>query len=374
MQIRDIIVGLEQLAPKRMAESWDNVGLLVGAEDWPVSKIMVALDATEDVIDQCIHQQVDLLITHHPMLFSKVNRITTADATGRKIMKLIKHQIACYAMHTNFDVTVMGMEGAKKLGLTNPRVLQQTGQESFYKLVVYVPTDSVDKVRAALCKEDAGHIGNYSGCSFGAEGIGSYKPEEGTNPYIGKINEMTHTNEVRLETIVRPEKLEQTIQSMLKAHPYEEVAYDVYKLENKGKITGVGYYGYLQRDMLLEELAAFTKQAFSIPNVKVCGNLGRRVASVAISPGSGKSMVKDALRAKCDVLITGDIDHHAALDALEAGLMIIDAGHYGTEYQFVSYMRGYINEYLYRSDANYVGVASEIEVIAAREEGPFKVM
>lgn len=374
MQIRDIIYGLEQLAPKKMAESWDNVGLLVGAEEWPVNKIMIALDATEEVVDQCVREHVDLLITHHPILFSKINRLTGNDATGRKLMKLVKNQIGCYAMHTNFDVAVMGMEGAKRLGLTNPRVLQPTYAESFYKLVVYVPTDSVEKVRTALAKEDAGHIGNYSGCTFGAEGIGSFKPEEGTNPYIGKVNEMTFANEVRLETIVRPEKLDQTIQTMLRVHPYEEVAYDIYRLENKGKTAGVGCYGYLQRDMLLEELAAFTKEAFQIPNVKVCGNLGRRVACVAISPGSGKSMIKDAIRNKCDVLITGDIDHHAALDAMEAGLMIIDAGHYGTEYQFVPYMRGYINEYLYRSDLNYVGVAKDIEIIAAREENPFKVI
>lgn len=374
MLCREIIFGLERLAPKKLAESWDNVGLLVGREDMEVHKVMVALDATEAVIDQCVAQKVDLLITHHPIIFSGLKQVNYQDVTGRKLMKLIANRIACYCLHTNFDVAVMAKEGARKLGISNPRVLQTTFQETFYKLVVYVPVSHVDAIRNAFQKEDAGHIGNYSGCSFGAQGIGTFKPLEGTNPYIGTTNQMSYADEVRLETIVRPEKLAATIQAMLRVHPYEEVAYDVFKLENKGEEQGVGCFGYLSRDMLLEELVRVVKETFKIPAVKVSGNLSKRVASVAISPGSGKSLIKHALKAKVDVLITGDIDHHDAIDALEEGLMIIDAGHFGTEYQFVDIIRGYLYEYLYQVDRSYVGTPNELEIIPAREEGPFKVL
>ena len=374
MLCRDILLALERLAPKKMAESWDNVGLLIGREDKEVFKIMVALDASEHVIDQCVAAKVDLLITHHPMLFSPLKQVTYHNIEGRKIIKLISNNISCYAMHTNFDVAVMANEAARRIGIINPKILQKTYEESYYKLVVYVPVESVDAVRQAFMKEDAGHIGNYSGCSFGAQGIGSFKPLPGTNPYIGEENKMTHANEVRLETIVKQERLDATIEAMLKAHPYEEVAYDVYKLENRGNVAGIGCYGYLNNDIKLEELVQNVKNVCKLPHVKVSGNLDKRVATVAVSPGSGKSVVKNALKVKADVLITGDIDHHTALDALEEGLMIIDAGHFGTEYIFVEFMRSYLYDYLYKADLNYVGVPKEIEIITAKEEGPFHII
>lgn len=374
MLCRDIIFGLEQLAPKRLAEDWDNVGLLVGREDQDVHKIMVALDASESVVDQCIAAKVDLLVTHHPLLFSSLKQVTYGNAQGRKLMKLISNQISCYAMHTNFDVAVMAREAAKKIDIINPKILYKTYEENSYKLVVYVPVDCVDAVRQAFIKEDAGHIGNYSGASFGAQGIGSFKPLAGAKPYIGEENKTSFVQEVRLETIVRPERLDATIQAMLRAHPYEEVAYDVYKLENQGSVAGIGCYGYLNRDMLFEELVEKVKKELKLSHVLASGNKNRKVATVAISPGSGKSVVKNALKVKADVLIAGDIDHHTALDALEEGLQIIDAGHFGTEHMFVDFLRGYIYDYLYRADHNYVGIPNEIEIIPAKEEAPFQIM
>ncbi len=371
MIVKEIIQGLELLAPVKLAESYDNVGLLVGKSDKEVSRIMVALDASESVIDECIARKVDLLITHHPIIFSPVKRITADHASGRKLLKLMQNQIACYAIHTNFDVAVMAKEAAARLGLKNPRVLSETYQESLVKLVVFIPVDSAEKVRVAMAKEGAGFIGNYSECSFGVQGLGSFKPLEGTSPYIGKLNEVTHTQEVRLETVVRRDKLQAVLKAMVRVHPYEEVAYDIYKLENEFNIAGIGYYGYLNQDMSLKDLAVYVKGIFNLGSVSVVGDLSRKVASIAISPGSGKSMVADALRAKTDVLITGDIDHHTALDAKEAGLCIIDAGHYGTEYLFVDVMRRYIHNYLYQSDINYVGVPEVVEILAATESNPF---
>lgn len=374
MICRDIILGLEQLAPKKLAEEWDNVGLLVGKEDQEIHKIMVALDPSEAVIDQCVAAGVDMLLTHHPILFAPTKQIVYNNAQGRKLIKLISNKISCYAMHTNFDVAVMAREAARRIGITNPKILDKTFEEALYKLVVYVPVDSVEAVRQAFIKEDAGHLGNYSGCTFGTQGIGNFKPLSGAKPYIGEENKMAYVQEVRLETIVRPEKLDATIQAMLRAHPYEEVAYDVYRLENRGNVAGIGCYGYLNKDMLFDELVQTVKEVLKLPHVKVSGNMNRKVATVAICPGSGKSVIKNAIKAKADVLITGDIDHHAALDALEEGLMIIDAGHFGTEHLFVDFMRSYLYDYLYRADHNYVGVPSEIEIISAREEGPFQII
>lgn len=374
MICREIIAGLEQLAPRKLAESWDNIGLLVGKEEQDVHRIMVALDATEEVIDQCVAEEVDLLITHHPIIFKGVKQLTNQQATGRKLMKLMQNNIACYALHTNFDVAVMAKEAAKKLDLSNPRILSQTYQQNLFKLVVYVPVDSIDKVRAALTKEGAGHIGNYSDCTFGAQGMGTFKGEEGTDPYIGTPNEVTFTQEVRLETVVTEDKLERTIQSMLRVHPYEEVAYDIYCLENGYNKLGIGYYGYLQQDMSLEEVAEYVKTTFGLTHVTVIGELDRRVASVAISPGSGEDYIEDALRAKVDVYITGDVKYHAALDAKEKGLMIIDAGHYGTEHLFAEFMRRYLHDYLYTADQNYVGVPEDVQILIANETNPFSII
>lgn len=374
MLCRQIIQALEAIAPRKLAESWDNVGLLVGREEQEVHRILIALDATEDVIDQAIANHVDLIITHHPVLFSKINRINNQDATGRKLLKLIQNNIACYALHTNFDVEVMADEAAKKLGLANTRVLAPIYSQMLYKIVVYVPIDSIEKVRVALTKEGAGHIGNYSECTFGVQGVGTYRPLEGTNPYIGEQDKLTHTKEVRIETIVREEKLQATIKSMLHAHPYEEVAYDIYKLENQDEAKGIGAVGYLSEEKTLRTLAEQVKIAFGLDHVRTIGDLEHKVSSVAICPGSGKSMIKDVLRAKANVYITGDMDHHTVLDALEDGLMIIDAGHFGTEHFFVDYMREQLQKFLYEGDTNYVGLADDIRILTAKEENPFTVI
>lgn len=374
MDCKEIMKVLERLAPTKYALEWDNVGLLVGREDKEVRKIMIALDASQSVIDQCVNQKVDLLITHHPLIFSPLKRINGNDFVGRKVMELLQNDISYYAIHTNFDSMVMAKEAADKIMLVNLKVLDTTYMESLYKVVVFVPTERADFVRQAMVKEDAGHIGAYSHCTFNMKGVGTFRPLEGTHPYIGTKDEVSYANEVRIETIVGEEKLQKVIQSMLRAHPYEEVAYDIYKLERQGKSEGIGRYGYLERNMPLEELANLVKTRFELDYVKVMGRLDKLVSQVAISPGSGKSMIAHALKVGADVLITGDIDHHAALDAMDQGLAIIDAGHFGTEYFMVDYLKKYLNQYLYHGDFQYVGIPIGIEILKAKEETPFKVL
>lgn len=367
MKCKDIIKVLEELAPVKLAEEWDNVGLLAGNKEKEVRRIMLALDATESVIKEAAIKQVDMLITHHPLIFSPMKKITYDDFNGRRLIHLIGNDIAYYAMHTNFDVAVMAEEAAKKLNISGMRVLEPTYYEKRYKIVVFVPADSAEKVREAMTKEGAGHVGAYSHCTFHTQGMGTYMPLEGTHPYIGVVNEMSFTPEYRIETIVTEEILNSVISAMLRVHPYEEVAYDVYELHQENAIQGIGKYGYLEENMTLMEVAELVKEKFELDTVKVSGDLNSRTASVAVSPGSGKSVVKAALKAKVDVLVTGDIDHHTAIDAREQGLSIIDGGHFGTEYLMVSYMKEYLRHYF---DRQCNGI-SEIEIMSAHERNPF---
>lgn len=374
MKCKDIMKILEEMAPLKYAENWDNAGLLLGREEKEIRKIMIALDATEDVIDQCVSREVDMLITHHPLLFSPINKICWNDFVGRKVIKLLQHDISYYAIHTNFDTKVMAEESAAKLELINSKVLASNYQEDVYKVAVYVPLEYSDKVREAMVREGAGHVGAYSHCTFNIEGVGTFRPLEGSSPFIGIKDEISRTQEIKIETMVSEELLNRVLRSMIKAHPYEEVAYDVFKLEKHGKKEGIGRYGFLTQNMTLKDLAGMVKDRFQIDHVKLVGQPEKKVSIVAISPGAGKSMVKHALNKRAEVLITGDIDHHTALDAYEQGLSIIDAGHFGTEYFMVDYLKNQINAYLYHGDYHLVGIPEQIEIIKAKEESPFSLL
>ena len=238
MLLKTIIKKIESKYPLNLAYDWDNVGLLVGDFDMNVEKVLVVLEANEKVIDEAIENNIDLIITHHPFIFKKMNKINTMDLKGKLIHKLIKNDIALYSMHTNFDIAYDGLNDyfMKLMGFENSKVLEVTNTETLYKLAVYVPNTHVDKVKNALSDAGAGHIGNYSHCSFSSQGIGSFKPLDNANPYIGSLGEVELVEEVKIETIVPNKTLGGGISSMIKAHPYEEVAYDIYKLENKENI------------------------------------------------------------------------------------------------------------------------------------------
>lgn len=370
MKIKDIIRILEEQSPLKYAEDWDNVGLLVGDREKTVKKIMISLDATDAVISQAVNEKVDMLITHHPLLFSPIKKITVDDFIGNRIIKLIQNNISYYAMHTNFDIMGMADAAASKLGFMNTHVLEVTYTEKLYKVVVYVPTSHADLVREAMTSKGGGHIGSYSDCTFNIEGIGTYTPLEGTSPYIGTINQQTKTQEVRIETIITKEKLNSMINHMIEVHPYEEVAYDIYELKNEGKSEGIGRYGYLPKEMSLKECANLVKDKFCTNYVRMIGDQEKIVKKVALSTGSGKSMIKYAIKEKVDVLITGDIDHHTALDALERDLCIIDAGHFGTERFMVEYVKDYLEGFL----LNTPDSKESIEIILSVEEDPFQII
>lgn len=325
----EVIQLFEQFAPKELAMEGDKIGLLVGSLNQPVKNVLVALDVVENVVDEAIDKDAQLIISHHPLIYHPLKTIRTEESYGRIISKLLKHDIALYAAHTNLDVTFGGVNDllAEKLGLQETEVLVPTYEMPLKKLVVYAPQESADNIREALGNAGAGFIGNYSHCTFSSQGTGRFLPGENTNPYIGSIGELEAVAEERVETIF-PQNLERKVlKAMLQVHPYEEPAYDIYPLDMKGQVYGLGRIGYLSKEVTLEEFAAFVKEALDVTGVRVVGNLSDTIKRVAILGGDGGKYYKTAIRKGADVFITGDMYYHTAIDAKLDGLHIIDPGH-----------------------------------------------
>lgn len=326
----DIFKLMEAWAPQSLAYEWDNVGLQVGTYSKEVKKIMVTLDVLDSVVNEAVEQNVDLIIAHHPLLFKPMSQINLDTYQGRLIQKLISNNISVYAAHTNLDIAEGGVNDLlfDALPLHTKEVLVEAYHEKLFKMVVYVPVSHMEKVSDALSQAGAGHIGNYSHCAFRTEGKGTFKPLEGTNPYIGTQGEIEQVDEVKIETIVPQSVLSQAKSEMILAHPYEEPAYDIYAMENKGKTLGLGRIGRLDKQMTLKELSEQVKEVYQLSHVRVTGDLNKTVEKVAILGGSGEKYFKIAKQKGADVYITGDTTFHAAQDAEKMGLAIIDPGHH----------------------------------------------
>lgn len=326
---QSVIQLMEELAPKHYAVADDKIGLQLGTLNKEIHNVLVALDVTDEVADEAIRLGANLIIAHHAIIFRPLSHLQTDSPAGRLYEKLIKHDIAVYIAHTNLDVAEGGVNDmmAEALGLTGLSPLEDIHTDRLKKLVVFIPEDHLEKVREALFHAGAGWIGQYSHCSFNIEGVGTFLPEAGSEPFVGKQGKLEQVKEVRLETVI-PQSIERkAIQAMLKAHPYEEVAYDLYPLDLKGRSFGLGRVGKLDEAVSLKELCERVKEAYNVPFVRLVGDPSRSVSKVAVLGGSGSRYVRHALFAGADVLITGDIDYHTAQDALAAGLAIIDPGH-----------------------------------------------
>lgn len=324
---------MDSIAPRKLAEEWDNVGLIIGDSSSNVNKIMVSLDLPVWVVDEAVENNVDMIITHHPIIFNPIKKINSDTTLGKKIIKLIKNNISVYSSHTNYDIAQNGLNDifAKQLGFEKTEIIKTTSQEKLFKIVVYIPEGFEDKILEEMSKAGAGCIGNYSNCSFRVKGTGTFQPMEGANPFIGQVDRLEKVDEYRLETIVPESKLNQVIKAMLAAHPYEEVAYDVYELKNQGQSYGLGRIGYLENEITLSSYASFIKKTLNLENIRFYGPSDALIKTVAMLNGSGNSFINAARHAGADVIITGDLQYHQALDALEEGIYAIDAGHFGTE-------------------------------------------
>jgi len=340
-----IMDAMDKLAPRHLAESWDNVGLLLGNPAQTINKILITLDITKGVVEQAIKDSVDLIIAHHPLIFKSITTIRTDLPQGQILSNLLKSNIGVYAAHTNLDITTGGVNdvlaAAFKLCDIQPLTISST--EKLCKLVVFVPQTHVEIVEKAIMTAGAGHIGNYSHCSFKSNGIGNFLPLEGSNPFIGSANQLEHVKESRLETIM-PEKISKSvIKAMLKAHPYEEVAYDIYQLMNSGEKLGLGRIGKLVSPMLLVDFANQVKAALGIQSVNIVGFCDRVVKKVAVCGGAGAGLLHKAAFAGADVLVTGDIKYHEGQEAVAMGIAMIDAGHFATEQPILSHMEKYLS-------------------------------
>ncbi len=331
---------IENRYPAKYSADWDNVGLQVGSSNNEIKKVLVCLTITSDVVARAIETGANLILSHHPLIFNKLSKIDTSSYQGKIIEKLIQNNISAYSAHTNFDVNVNGVSDilASSYGFKKTKVLSPIVSELF-KLVVYVPVKNYDEFRDSFLELQVGNIGAYSNCSFSSVGEGTFLPGEGSRPYIGEEGTLERVQEIKLETIVKEAELDNVVSLMKNLHPYEEPAYDIFPMKNKDKSIGYGRYARVTDGRHVGDfLWVFQGQ------LKGSGDGGRKVNKIAFSGGSGSSFVKKAASMGIDLLITGDIDYHAGVEAYELGLTILDIGHEQSEWPAVHYLTGILTE------------------------------
>ncbi len=331
MKIREIITALEELAPPSYQETYDNSGLLTGDQNWECTGVLCTLDATEEVINEAKEKGCNAVVAHHPIIFSGLKKINGKNYVERAVIAAIKNDIAIYAIHTNLDNILQGVNGkiAEKLGLQNVQVLLPK-ENHLRKLYVFVPENKAEEVRNAIFKAGAGQIGNYSECSFNIPGRGTFKAGEETDPYVGEKGKRHEEDEVKIEIIFPAHLQMRIITAMIKAHPYEEVAYDVIPLGNYFKEVGSGLIGEMPEPMDEHFFLNQLKTSFGLEVIRHTGLLNKKVRKVAICGGAGSFLTKRALSAGADVYVTADMKYHEFFDA-EGKMVIADIGHYESE-------------------------------------------
>ncbi|MFA6083616.1 Nif3-like dinuclear metal center hexameric protein [Mucilaginibacter sp.] len=331
MKLAQLTAYLESLAPLAYQEDYDNSGLIVGQPNQEVSQALISLDCTEAVVDEAIATGCQVIISHHPIVFKGLKKFNSKTYVERVVEKAIRNNIALYAIHTNLDNVMMGVNAriCETLGLVNFHVLAPR-QNLLKKLVTYVPTAQADQVRNALFHAGAGHIGNYSDCSFNAEGTGTFKAGEGTDPYVGEPGIRHHEEEVRIETVYPANLESKVIMALILAHPYEEVAYDLYNMTNQHQQVGSGMIGELETPMSEEEFLSEVKHNMQAEVIRHTAFTGRRIKKVAVCGGSGGFLLKQAIAAGADIFITADYKYHEFFDA-EGKILIADIGHFESE-------------------------------------------
>jgi dinuclear metal center YbgI/SA1388 family protein len=331
MKLREITAFLERLAPLMYQESYDNSGLQIGDYSMEVSGALVTLDVTEEVIDEAIRRKLNLVIAHHPLIFGGLKSITGKNMVERIVLKAVRHDIAVYAAHTNIDSVRQGVSGkiCEVIGLKNCRILDPVAGV-LKKLVVFVPTDHAEKVRQALFAAGAGEIGNYDSCSYNIEGQGTFRGGEDTDPFVGERGQLHFEPETRIETIFPAHEKGRVITAMLQAHPYEEVAYDIYPLENKYPEIGLGMVGELEEPMEESQFLELLRERFNTGVIRHSALLGKQVKKVAVCGGAGSSLLRRAIDERAGMFVSGDFKYHQFFEA-EKKIVVADIGHFESE-------------------------------------------
>lgn len=329
--LNDILTELEKVAPLAYQESYDNCGLLTGNRQQLVTGAILSLDCTEAVVEEAIARNCNLIIAHHPIIFGGLKKLNGSNYVERTIIKAIQHNIAIYACHTNLDNVKAGVNKtiADKLGLVNQQILAPK-TSLLKKLVTFVPATHLENVKQALFNAGAGNIGNYDNCSFTQEGIGSFRGNEQSDPFIGKKGEVSLEKEIRLELIFEGVHQSAVLSALFQYHPYEEVAYDVYALENNYQDVGSGMTGELKEPISETAFLELLKKTFNVKFLKHTALLHKPIKKVALCGGSGSFLLKNAINSKSDIYISSDFKYHEFFDA-ENRILVADIGHYETE-------------------------------------------
>ena len=331
MLLKTIITEIEKFAPLAYQESYDNCGLLTGHKEQEVTGAILCLDCIEAVVDEAIQKNCNLIIAHHPIIFSGLKKLNGTNYIEQTIIKAIQNNIAIYACHTNLDNVKLGVNKkiADKLGLINQQILSPK-KSVLKKLVTFVPATHLDIVRESLFNAGAGNIGNYDSCSFILEGTGSFRGNENSNPFIGEKGKLSLEKETRLELIFETVNEATIISALKQNHPYEEVAYDIYQLENTYQNIGSGMVGELEKPISETEFLENLKSIFKVKVIKHTALTNKNIKKVALCGGSGSFLLKNAINSKSDIYISSDFKYHEFFDA-ENQILVADIGHYESE-------------------------------------------
>ncbi len=331
LTIANILQAIEVFAAPELQEDWDNGGLLTGQKGWPCTGVLCTLDVTVDVVKEAAAKGCNLIVAHHPIIFKGLKKLNGNNYVEQVIIEAIKSDVAIYAIHTALDNIVLGVNGkiAQKLGLKDFKILAPK-KAMLRRLITFAPHDKAEDVRKAIFAAGAGHIGNYSECSFNSKGTGTFKAEEGADPYVGDVGKQHQEEETKIE-IVYPFYLEtQVVKALVDTHPYEEVAYDIFTMENIHYGIGAGVIGNLESPVSEERFLRMLQNAFGVSVIKHTPLRGRPVQKVAICGGSGAFLIKAARAQGADFYITADVKYHEFFDA-EGSLVVADVGHYESE-------------------------------------------
>ena len=326
-----IAEAVERMAPLSLAEEWDNCGLQVGDPEAEVNQVLVALTPLPEVFEEAEDRGADFLLFHHPLIFDPLKTIVTSSYPGGLLARAIRNGLTVYAAHTSYDAAPAGVSVAlaRTLGLDGPlRVLSPRG--ALRKLVVFVPEHNVDALAKALAEAGAGAIGDYTECTFRTQGRGTFRGGECANPYLGEKGRLEEVEEVRVETVVPAHTVRRAVDAAIAAHPYEEVALDVYPVEGSPEGCGYGRLGTLPDRLTAEELREHVSESLGFPS-RLVADAGRRIETIAVLGGSGSSFIPEVAASGARAYVTGDVDYHDALLAESLGLTVIDAGHAATE-------------------------------------------
>jgi dinuclear metal center YbgI/SA1388 family protein len=331
MKLKDLTSYLDSAVPLAFQEGYDNSGLQVGLPDREISSVMISLDVTEEVISEAITHKCDLVVSHHPLLFSSIKSLTGKSFTERILSEAVKHDIAIYSAHTNLDVFSTGVSTkmAEKIGLKEITVLSPL-KNRLMKLVTYVPESHLEIVRSALFDAGAGVIGNYDQCGFSVTGNGTFRGNDKSNPFRGEKGKIHVEKEIRFETILYSHLKDEVIKALLDAHPYEEVAYDIYSLENNNINIGLGCTGVFSDPVSEDHFLKLVSTVFDANGIRHSKFTGKLVNKVALCGGSGASLLNIAISSGADVFLTADVKYHDFFRT-ENRILLVDAGHFETE-------------------------------------------